>query len=113
MMRSSLRIALPTVLAVAINLVAFAQDAPKPVKIKIREASMGKRIEGTDPVYPLEARRSGIAGTVELSAVVDKEGRIKKLKVVSGDPILSNAAVNAVRTWRYKPYMLKGAPIEV
>ena len=54
-----------------------------------------------------------IQGQVLLWAIIDSEGRIAQLKAKSGDPLLIGAAVDAVRQWRYRPYVLNGTPIEV
>jgi periplasmic protein TonB len=67
----------------------------------------------TLPVYPAIAKSARVSGTVELHATISKNGSIKDLHVVSGSPMLQQAAVDAVRTWRYKPYMLNDAPTEV
>jgi len=52
-------------------------------------------------------------GLVELLATVSKEGRISNIKVVSGDSMLTSAAIEAVRQWQYRPYLLNGQPLEV
>jgi TonB family protein len=66
-----------------------------------------------DPNYPEEAKLQHITGDVILSAVIDKEGKIQHLQVVSGDPILAKAAIDAVQQWRYRPYQLEGKPVDV
>jgi TonB family protein len=68
-------------------------------------------ISKADPVYPLQARATKIQGTVVLRVRIDKEGRVNKVEVISGDPKLTQAAVDAVRQWRYKPATLGGAVI--
>jgi len=65
------------------------------------------------PVYPEGARLARIQGTVILQAVISKDGTIKNLHVVSGHPLLTQAALDAVQEWRYRPYMLLAEPIEV
>ena len=64
-----------------------------------------------DPIYPREARASRIQGTVVLHIRVDKEGRVEKAEVLSGDPLLSQAALDAVRQWRYKPAVRSGVAV--
>jgi protein TonB len=54
-----------------------------------------------------------IEGAVELSATVSKNGDISTVKVLSGDPQLAHAAVEAVKQWKYKPYLLNGEPVEI
>jgi TonB family protein len=70
-------------------------------------------ISRTDPVYPVQARAEKVQGVVLLHVRVDAEGRVEKAEVVSGDPRLAQAALNAVQEWRYKPVMRGGVPIEV
>jgi TonB family protein len=64
------------------------------------------------PIYPLFARANGLEGVVVIHALIDKEGRVKSADIVDGDPLLAQAALDAVRQWRYKPSTLGGAPAE-
>jgi TonB family protein len=64
------------------------------------------------PIYPSSAKASGLEGVVVIHAVIDKEGRVKSADIVNGDPLLAQAALDAVRQWRYKPSTLGGAPAE-
>jgi periplasmic protein TonB len=65
------------------------------------------------PQYPVIPRTVGIQGTVVLQATISKAGIIQNLQVVSGPPILQQAAIDAVKTWRYRPYLLNNEPVEV
>ncbi len=65
------------------------------------------------PPYPAFAKATHTQGTVVLEAIISKAGAIENLRVVSGPPMLRQAAFDAVRTWRYRPYLLDGQPIEV
>ena len=65
------------------------------------------------PEYPEQARQSGIQGTVVLHAIIDKAGYIIELNPLSGNPILVPAALDAVKQWRYSPYILNGGPVEM
>jgi protein TonB len=65
-----------------------------------------------DPEYPKIAKQTGAKGQVKLLATIGKDGRVKAVKVLSGHPMLTSAAVEAVRQWVYKPTMLNGAPVE-
>jgi protein TonB len=65
------------------------------------------------PVYPPIAKAAGIQGTVVLSAMISKSGTIENLRVVSGSPMLQQAALDAVKQWVYRPYLLNGDPVEV
>jgi protein TonB len=65
-----------------------------------------------DAEYPKIAKQTGARGTVTLNATIGADGNIKKVKVVSGHPMLTNAAVEAVKQWRYRPTLLNGQPVE-
>jgi protein TonB len=73
----------------------------------------GMIVSRTIPPYPIIARTMGVQGTVVLAASISKAGTIENLRVVSGPVALQRAALDAVSTWRYKPYMLDGQPVEV
>ena len=75
--------------------------------------SQGLLIRRVQPIYPSTALAMRIQGTVQLEATINKEGIITNLKTVSGDPVLARAAAGAVKQWRYKPYYLDGAPVEI
>ena len=72
----------------------------------------GVLVRKVQPVYPPEARRLRMTGSVVIDAIVSVEGQVDDLKLVSGDPLLSAAAMDAVRKWRYSPYLLNGKPIQ-
>ncbi|MFI5117467.1 MAG: energy transducer TonB [Terriglobales bacterium] len=78
-----------------------------------KDVAVGMLIHKVIPVYPRKARENGIQGTVVLKALIGKDGLIKELKVVSGPEELAPAAISAVQQWRYRPYFLKGEPVEV
>jgi protein TonB len=84
----------------------------KPIAVSSGVAT-GMLIQKTPPVYPTIAKTAGVAGTVELHATISAKGTIEDLHAVSGPVMLRQAAVDAVRNWRYKPYMLNNEPIEV
>jgi protein TonB len=73
----------------------------------------GNLIRRVDPVYPPLARSARIQGPVVLAAVISKAGAIENLHAVSGHPMLVPAAIDAVRQWMYRPYILNSEPIEV
>ena len=74
---------------------------------------IGQSISRTDPVYPEDAERQHIEGTVKLRAFVGKDGAVENVEVMSGPPLLASEAVKAVRQWRYKPTLLGNRTIEV
>jgi len=65
------------------------------------------------PIYPPLAKQARISGTVELSAIIGKDGRVANLSVIKGHPLLVQAALDAVKNWIYKPTLLNGEPVEV
>jgi protein TonB len=67
----------------------------------------------TKPIYPTLARQAHIQGEVVLHAIIDKDGRVAQLEVVTGHPLLVKAALDAVRQWLYRPTLLNGEPVEV
>lgn len=69
-------------------------------------------ISKVSPVYPANAKARGVEGVVVIHAVIDKEGRVKRADVQQGDPLLTQAALDAFKQWRYKPSTLGGAPAE-
>ena len=73
----------------------------------------GYLIHRVQPDYPALAERARIQGRVEIAAVISKEGTIENLQVLKGHPMLVRAAIDAVKQWRYRPYILNGDPIEV
>jgi protein TonB len=73
----------------------------------------GQIITKTAPIYPAIARASRISGIVTLHAIISKAGTIEDLTVLSGNEMLRAAAVEAVKSWRYRPYLLSGEPTEV
>jgi len=83
-----------------------------PVRVSAGVAS-GMTISRVDPVYPQAAKDAHVQGTVVLKAIIGKTGDVEKLSVVSGPPELAASAIDAVRQWKYKPYLLNGMPVEV
>jgi protein TonB len=73
----------------------------------------GNLIHRVQPDYPSLARQVRVQGPVVLRAMISREGGIENLQVLSGHPMLVKAAVDAVRQWRYRPYVLNGEPVEV
>lgn len=85
-----------------------------PQKLRVSSGvANGLKVHDVQPVYPLEARINHIQGQVLLQATIGKDGLIHDLKVMSGDPVLAEAAKGAVEQWRYRPYVLEGRPVEV
>lgn len=75
----------------------------------VQAASM---LNAVKPVYPVDLQQQGIQGTVKFEAVVSRQGTIGELKLIGGPPPLVQAALDAVRQWRYRPTQLNGEPVE-
>jgi periplasmic protein TonB len=86
------------------------QEKPVPVGGDVQAAKLIRKIV---PQYPPLARSARVSGTVHLLGVIAKDGTIQQLRVVSGSPLLVQAAVNAVRQWIYRPTTLNGSAVEV
>jgi len=85
-----------------------------PTRVRVSSGvSNGLLIRKVNPVYPPLARQARISGTVLLQAQISKDGSIENLQLISGHPMLAPAAIEAVKQWKYKPYLLNGEPVEV
>ncbi len=88
---------------------------PKPTAHPPRISTMmeGNLIYKVQPIYPPLARSARIQGAVHLRAIISRSGTIENLQAMDGHPMLVGAAIDAVRQWRYRPYVLNGDPVEV
>lgn len=85
-----------------------------PQRVRVSSGvSQGLLIKKVTPNYPPLARQARIQGTVVLQAEISKEGTIQNLQLISGHAMLAPAAIEAVKQWRYKPYLLNGEPVAV
>jgi TonB family protein len=75
--------------------------------------SAGLIISKVPPIYPPSARSARIQGSVVMNALISRTGDIVSVNVISGDPMLAPAALDAVKQWKYRPYMLNGSAVEV
>jgi protein TonB len=81
--------------------------------VRLSRMNEGNLIRKVQPTYPPLARSARIQGIVVLQAVISKQGTIENLTVMTGHPMLVPAAIDAVRQWRYRPYILNNEPVEV
>ena len=99
------------------NIVQTVPAIPKvagPAKVRVSSGvAQGLLIHQMKPAYPTIAAQARIQGTVVLQAMIAKDGTVQDLRVLSGHPLLVNAAVDAVRQWVYRPTLLNGEPVEV
>jgi periplasmic protein TonB len=96
--------------------VGGAPPPPKPAQTRIRQGgavTAASLINRVQPSYPPLARQTRISGTVRLHAIISKSGTVQQLEVMSGHPLLVQAALDAVRQWKYRPTTLNGEPVEV
>jgi protein TonB len=96
--------------------VGGAPPPPKPTQTRIRQGGAVQNamlINRVQPQYPPLARQTRISGTVRLHAIISKDGSVQQLEVLSGHPLLVQAALDAVRQWKYRPTLLNGEPVEV
>jgi len=94
--------------------VTVAAQTEGPHRIRVGgNVQAAKMISQVQPIYPAEAKRDRITGTVILHAVIAKDGSVQELQYVSGPEELMRASMDAVRQWKYQPTLLQGAPVEV
>ena len=93
---------------------AIAPPTPAPAQVTVGgDVQAGLILQKVQPVYPALARQGRIQGNVQLKAIISADGKIKSLTVLSGNPLLVDAALDAVRHWTYQPTLLNGIPVEV
>jgi protein TonB len=104
-----------SVISATSSLAAVPKFVPAtPQRIRISAGvTKGLLIQRIELPYPTLARAARVQGDVGLSAVIDTNGHITNLQLVSSHPMLVPAAIAAVKQWRYKPYLLNGQPVEV
>jgi periplasmic protein TonB len=101
------------------GVIGGAGGAPPPPKPNVSRVRVGgavqaaKLVNRVQPMYPPLARQTRISGTVKLHAIIGKDGTVQQLNVESGHPLLVQAALDAVRQWRYQPTLLNGEPVDV
>jgi TonB family protein len=85
-----------------------------PQRVRISSGvAQGLLVTKVPPQYPQEAKDQRIQGAVVMRVTVDKEGNVENIQLVSGHPALAPPAIEAVKQWKYKPYLLNGTPVEV
>jgi protein TonB len=92
--------------------VAVPKASAQVVKLS-QGVSEGLILKKVSPHYPAQALQMHVEGSVQLQATISKDGSISNLKILSGDPLLSRAAQDAVKQWKYKPYYLDGEPVDI
>jgi periplasmic protein TonB len=98
------------------NFIESQSKTPAPVlqTMSISQGvSQGLLVHKVQPPYPQNAMTMHIEGPVQLLATISKTGDITAVKILSGEPQLAHAAADAVKQWKYKPYLLNGSPVEI
>jgi TonB family protein len=91
-----------------------AAPAAKPLRIRVSEGvSKGLLEKRVEPAYPQEARRKQVEGLVILKVIISTTGDVSEASLLKGDPLLASAAIDAVKQWKYKPFLLNGQAVEV
>jgi protein TonB len=83
------------------------------IPVRVSRSMQGYLLRRVEPIYPTMAKTVGVQGQVLIKAIISTEGKIEQAKVVSGSPLLSSAALDAIRQWLYRPYLLNDKPVEV
>jgi protein TonB len=92
----------------------LASNADGPQRVRLSsDVAQGLLATKVQPEYPELARKARIQGTVCLRAEINKDGDVAELHLISGHPALAQAAIDAVKQWKYKPYQLDGRPVAV
>jgi periplasmic protein TonB len=99
------------------GIISSAPIVPKvatPQRVRVSQGvTAGLLLRKIQPAYPPLARQARIQGPVVLQAEIGKDGSIQNLRLISGHPMLAPAAIEAIKQWKYKPYILNGEPVEV
>lgn len=98
--------------AVGSNLPPPPKETPKRIRVG-GQVQQARLVNQPKPIYPALARQARIQGTVRLQAIIAKDGSVVELQVLSGHPLLVQAALDAVRQWKYQPTLLNLEPVEV
>jgi TonB family protein len=103
--------------AAAAGQVGFCEnsvDSSFPTRVRVSQGVMqGLLISKQPPIYPAQARTAHIEGTVFMAVEISRDGNVCNLLPISGHPLLVPAAIDAVKRWKYRPYLLNGQPVEV
>ena len=100
-------------IGVGMNPLPLPAPIPANRPLRVSRVMEGNLVHRVQPEYPQLARQARIQGSVVLHAIISREGRIENLQVISGHPLLVPAALDAVRQWRYRPFLLNDQPVEV
>ncbi len=98
----------------AANTTANVPKIATPARVRVSQGvTEGLLAKQVKPMYPPLAKQARIQGHVILQAIINKQGAVENLRLVSGHPMLAPAAIEAVKQWKYRPYLLNNEPVEV
>ena len=84
------------------------------MRVRVSQGVMqGMVVSKVQPIYPPDAKAARIQGSVVIAAIIGKDGNIQNVRLISGHPLLAPAAIDAVKQWKYRPYLLNGQAVEV
>lgn len=96
---------------------AWRMDVNAPPQKKVKRVAVADKMltltHKVDPVYPEEAKKEGLSGEVVLALHISKDGTVENIRVVKGPQVFQHSALDAVKQWRYQPFLLNGDPIAV
>jgi len=86
--------------------------APQTIRVggNVQQANLIQKVQ---PHYPVQAKQDHVQGKVQFTVLIGKDGHVQNVDLVSGEPVLADAAKEAVEKWVYKPTLLNGQPVEV
>src|SRR5207244_2016336 len=91
-----------------------APQVARPMRVRVSQGvTQGMAVSKVPPIYPPDAKAARIQGSVVIGVIIGKDGNIQSEHLVSGHPLLAPAAMDAVKQWKYRPYILNGNPVEV
>ena len=89
-------------------------DTERPGVVRLSQGvTGGLLVTKVPPEYPPDAKEQKIQGLVLLRVIIDREGNVSNIQLISGHPLLAPAAIEAVKQWKYRPFLLNGSPVEV
>jgi TonB family protein len=90
------------------------QESQPPTPVRVSQGlSQSMVVSRIYPMYPKDSKDKGVQGPVKMRAIINQAGEVAKLELIDGDPLLAPAAMDAIRQWKYRPYVLNGNPVEV
>jgi TonB family protein len=93
---------------------AGGTQSTRPMRVRVSQGvAQGMAISKVPPIYPADAKAARIQGSVVIGVIIGKDGNIQSEHLISGDSLLAPAAMDAVKQWKYRPYILNGNPVEV